>query len=283
MRWMILFIFSNLFSPALKSQSGDGFINDIKANHQSYKELKEIFDLYWRRDSLAIVNLTEDYPYFVTREMTFEIDYRKNYSFPSNLSLFYKKDKIVYLKIFTPRGIGEEDIFFQYIDSNFSEDVLRKHNAKYGTDFLLGNMYARKRTTPMFDTHWSTEIFPFRDTVSTEMKRLFECVLNRDSMTIIRYAANFSPEMTGYGATGLYIWERENNHLDKKTKALLRSLQRSNCPIVFTRGGCLVWTEKLSSVTSDNSLQGLYEEYLLFKKERIKDVPCQAPAGSTFL
>jgi hypothetical protein len=80
---------------------------------------------------------------------------------------------------------------------------------------------------PIFNPYEGSDLFMFKSRdelsdLSKDTKRIFEYLLSKDSMSIIRYAAGFSPELTGFGAIGLYIWHKENNYLNKKARALLK-------------------------------------------------------------
>lgn len=257
-------LFFLLLTLTGESQLIDSFVHDIKENCRSYKKLNRVFSQYRRYHNIEAVEIWFHYPSFATKAVTYEMS-DITFSFPAvHLDVFYKKDKIVFLRL-----VDYKDTVFTYIDTIFASKVLKKKNRGSDILFTVKDMY--QTGGYYFSTFHSQDII-LGTSPSKEMNKTIESVEKKDSLFIIKYARSFFPGLRAYGAIGLYLWSKEVAPLDKEAQELLSFIQSSKKKMNIARG-CIVQQETISDATSQYALDQIYAEYVDYKKKLSKRTP----------
>lgn len=270
----VLLIFFCHFCLSVASQPVDLFIKDICNAHHSFKETKNIFHFYEKNYGFSVVSIEYKYPPFADRNIEYEISYNdsdryNNHYYILHSTIFYKEDKILYMNLIGSTYLKiTKDTLLRYVDTSFTQKIIAKN--KYPPNCSLLDPY--EKLPNYFGVSWGmSSLESLESTVFKDMENVFLAILVKDSLKIIRLCHSFSSEQLAYGATGLYLWGKFINPLDRKAKHLFKNIEKSSLRVAYGPGGCMVFSGiKMSEAISKSYLSYVCETFGEYKKEKSK-------------
>jgi len=286
------FLLSTLSSGICRAQEINALVSDLKKAFPSLEKVSQVIKEHRRSNAL-------DYSTLYNRVNFFELNHKQqiitkfksdsndglkkrwllrengdtSWSFSRfrenewDIDIYSSSGTVIFMNLqeYTRNEKWADDTLLFYIDTVWAKSYIGEFNVRMKTSFSFSKCFEDSQYD-YYGISWGLSLFSERQ-VQEPMKNVYRLVKQKNIELIRRLCLSECLETKAYGATGLFLLQKEGFVLERKEEQLLQKLRKSKERIQFGLGGCLIEPASFATALSNEFLEEVSSYYERYKKE----------------